>query len=283
MEKRLIINADDFGLCEGVNKAIERSHKKGVLSSATMMAGMAGTQEAVDMARDMPGLGVGVHLNLVEGPATCQNGQTQCLLDENGEFKYSPGKIAKKSLLSGAVREAIEVELSAQIESLLKLGLKPTHFDSHKHVHTFPMVYKIVVKLARKYGIDAIRRPLEGAKTSSSDWPLPSKNGKTNAMIISAMARVNSVQNRDFIKNDAFYGIAHTGKADIDFWMAVCKNARPGVGEVMVHPGYVQGLDPKKTRLIEQRVIELDALCSGKTKACIEDAGIEIVNYGDIK
>ena len=282
MEKRLIVNADDFGLCEGVNRAIERSHKEGVLTSATLMAGMAGTQEAIEMAGQMPGLGVGVHLNLVEGKATCQNGQSGCLLDEKGCFKYSPGKIAKRCLMSGKARDAVEAELSAQIESLLDMGLKPTHFDSHKHVHTFPVVYKIVVKLAKKYNVAAIRWPLEGAKTCSSDWPLPSKNGKTNAMIISAMARFNSFQCRELIKNDAFFGIAHTGKADDDFWQAVCKCAKVGVTEVMVHPGYLQGLDPNLTRLMEQRVIELEALCSDKTKAFVADAGIKLINYSDV-
>ena len=94
------------------------------------------------------------------------------------------------------------------------------------------------------------------------------------------MARVNRWQNNTFIKNEAFYGIAHTGKADDEFWRAVCKNAETEVAEVMMHPGYRQGLDPARTRLIDERVVELEALCSESTKKAIADAGIELIHYG---
>ena len=89
MKKRFIVNADDFGLCAGVNLAVQKAHTDGILTSATIMAGAEGTDEALEMARQMPNLGVGIHLNLVEGKAMCQNRQTGCILDKNGEFCYS--------------------------------------------------------------------------------------------------------------------------------------------------------------------------------------------------
>ena len=94
------------------------------------------------------------------------------------------------------------------------------------------------------------------------------------------MARVNRWQNDSVIKNDAFYGIAHTGKADDEFWQAVCIAAKTEVAEVMTHPGYRQGLDPARTRLIDERVVELEALCSESTKKAIADSGIELIHYG---
>lgn len=283
MKKRFIVNADDFGLCTGVNRAIEKAHTDGILTSTTIMAGAEGTDEALEMARQMPSLGVGIHLNLVEGRALCQNRQAGCILDENGEFRYSAGKIALKSMICPSARKAIENELAAQIESLLEKGLKPTHFDSHKHVHTFPSIYKIVVRLARRFGVGAVRWPCESLKTCSSGWPLPSKNGKRRTRIIRTMARINRLQDNSLIKNDAFYGIAHTGKADDEFWRAVCKNAETEVAEVMTHPGYLQGLDPAKTRLIDERVVELEALCSESTKKAIADSGVELIHYGNDK
>lgn len=282
MKKRLIVNADDFGLCEGVNKAVERSHKEGILTSATIMAGFDSTQRAIEMAKGVPKLGVGVHLNLTEGKAVCQNEDTKYLLDDDGGFKYSAGKVAIKSLLCGKTRKAIETELTAQVQSLLDMGLKPTHLDSHKHVHTFPTIWPIVVKIAEKFGIRAIRWPCEAMKTSNSDWPLPSKSGKTRTLIISTMARIDRAKDKKYIVTDAFYGVAHTGKADDDFWQAVSRHASTGVSEVMVHPGYADGLDPDKTRLIQQRQVELESLCSEKTKAFIADAGIELINYGEV-
>ena len=282
MEKCVIVNADDFGFCGGVNKAIEKAYNDGVLTSTTIMAGADGIQEAVEMAKSMPRLGVGVHLNLVQGKAVSQSDKTKCLIDENGELKYSPVKIAVKSMLCGKIREAIEIELTAQVQSVIDMGIKPTHFDSHKHVHTFPSIYSIVVKVAEKFGIGAIRWPGESGKTCNSDWPLPSKGGKNRTLKVSMMARMNRVQNRKYIKNDAFFGVAHTGAADDEFWKAVCRNVGPGVTEVMVHPGYAEGMDPSKTRLIEERQIELDALCSESTKKAIAEAGIKLVSYGEI-
>jgi hopanoid biosynthesis associated protein HpnK len=280
MKKRFIVNADDFGLCSGVNQAIQKAHTDGILTSTTIMAGADGTDEALEMARQMPLLGVGIHLNLVEGKALCQNRQAGCVLDENGEFRHSAGKIALMSVICPNTRRAIENELAAQIESLLEKGLKPTHFDSHKHVHTFPSIYRIVVRLARRFGVGAVRWPYEKLKTCSSGWPLPSKNGKRRTQIIQTMSRINRWQDNSVIKNDAFYGIAHTGKADDEFWKAVCENAETEVAEVMTHPGYLDGLDPEKTRLIDERVVELEALCSESTKKAIADAGVELIHYG---
>ena len=282
MNKRLIVNADDFGLCKGVNLAIQRAHTEGILTSATIMASADGTDEALKMAAEMPNLGVGIHLNLVEGPASCQNGQADMIIDSTGILKFSPGKVAIMSMICPRTRRAIEAELTAQIESLMQKGLKPTHFDSHKHVHTFPSIYNIVTRLARRFDIKAIRWPLEKSITTSSNWPLPSKSGKINAQIITTMARINRCQDKSLIRNDSFYGIAHTGKADDDFWQAVCAGAKAEVAEVMTHPGYSDGLDPAKTRLIEERQVELEAICSEKTKLAVAEANIELIHYGDL-
>ena len=282
MNKRLIVNADDFGLCKGVNRAIQRAHTEGILTSATIMAGADATDEALKIASQMPSLGVGIHLNLVEGPASCQDGRANMLINSEGELKFSPGKVALMSMICPKTRRAIKAELTAQIQCLLEKGLKPTHFDSHKHVHTFPSIYPIVVKLAHQFGIKAIRWPSENSVTRSSNWPLPSKSGKTNAQIITTMARINRCQDKSLIKNDSFYGIAHTGKADDDFWQAVCSSAKEEVAEVMTHPGYTDGLDPAKTRLIEQRQIELESLCSEKRKCAVAEAKIELIHYGNL-
>ena len=92
---------------------------------------------------------------------------------------------------------------------------------------------------------------------------------------------MNRCQDKSFIKNDSFYGVAHTGKADDDFWLAVCASAKNETAEVMTHPGYTDGLDPQKTRLIEQRLVELESLCSESTKDAVKNAGIELIHYGD--
>ncbi len=276
------MNADDFGLCEGVNRAVKQAHTEGILSCATIMVGMPAAKAAVELAGEMPGLGVGVHLNLFDSVPISTDERVKVLLDSNGEFALSLSKLAIKSMLSKPVREAIAIELAAQIQWVIDNGIKPTHLDSHKHVHTCPAIWPVVVGLARRFGIGAIRWPFEPAHLSGPDWPSPEKGGKTRAHIVRMMARINRRQNSTFIKNDVFLGVAHTGKIDVDFWRMVAKNPVEGVVEVMTHPGYAEGLDPTRTRLIEQRQVELESLCSEEVRKSLSDANIELTHYGKL-
>ncbi len=282
MAGRLIVNADDFGLCEGVNKAVEQAYTEGILTSTTIMVGMGAATAAVGLAREMPSLGVGVHLNLFDGVPISKDQRVKVLLDANGRFGLSLGKLAVKSMLSKTFREAIEIELGAQIQWIIDNGIKPTHLDSHKHFHVCPAIWPVVVGLCKRFGIGAIRWPFEPAQVSGNDWPTPPKGGRTRARILRMMAAINRRQNDTFIKNDVFLGTAHTGKIDVDFWRQVARTGFRGVVEVMTHPGFAEGLDPRRTRLIEQRRIELEALCSEEVRKSLADANIELTHYGKL-
>jgi hopanoid biosynthesis associated protein HpnK len=282
MAGRLIVNADDFGLCEGVNRAVKCAHTEGVLTSATIMVGMNAAKEAIEMAGEMPGLGVGVHLNLTEGTPISKDERVKVLLNANSRFGLSLGKLAVTSIVSKTIRKAVETEWAAQIQWLIAGGIKPTHLDSHKHVHTCPAIWPVVVSLAKRFGIGAIRWPFEPARVSGPDWPTPPKGGRTRARIVRTMAKINRKQNDIFIKNDMFLGTAHTGKIDVDFWRQVAKNPFDGVVEVMTHPGFAEGLNLTRTRLIEQRQVELEALCSEEVRKFLADANIELTHYGKL-
>jgi hopanoid biosynthesis associated protein HpnK len=282
MDRRIIINADDFGLCEGVNQAVAQAHSDGVLTSATIMTNMPYAGEAAEIAKEMPALGVGVHLNLTEGSPISKETCLDCLLDADGQFTCSLIKLSLLSLAGHKVREAIRTELAAQIQWVIDRGLKPTHLDSHKHIHAFPALFSVICQLAGQFGIRAVRWPFEPKELSRIPWPLTSEDGRVRAQKVRFMARINRLQNRDFLKNDTLLGIAHTGKIDANFFKAVALYNSAKTAEVMTHPGFVDGLDPEKTRLIHQRKVELDALCSEKTRQYFEDAGIELVNYGQL-
>ncbi len=282
MDKRLIINADDFGLCEGVNRAIVKAHKDGMLTSATIMANMAGAKDAAKIARELPSLGVGVHLNLTDGRPVTKDNSIACLLDNDGEFISSPAKLAVLSLIRPKVRNAIRAELAAQIQSVIDNGLKPTHLDSHKHIHSFPPIFSVVCELAHRFGITAIRYTFEPKSVSRMPWPLPGEGGTKRAKLIRLMAKINRIQKSSLFKTGALLGIAHTGKIDTAFFRAVALYNTAAIAEVMTHPGFIDGLDKHKTRLIQQRVLELDALCSEKTRQYIRDAGIKLVHYGQL-
>jgi len=282
MDRRVIINADDFGLCDGVNKAVAQAHTDGVLTSATIMANMSAADEAVKIAKKLPNLGVGVHLNLTEGRPLSKDTCIDRLLDADGQFAFSPFKLSLLSLAGHKIREAIRAELAAQIQWVIDNGLKPTHLDSHKHIHTFPPLFSIVCQLAGRFQIPAIRWPFEPKELSQIPWPLTGADDRKRAQKIRIMAKINRVQNPDFLKTDVLLGIAHTGKIDVNFFKAVALYSSARTCEVMTHPGFIDGLDPGKTRLLYHRKVELEALCSQRTKQYFEGAGVKLVHYGKL-
>jgi len=282
MERQIIINADDFGLCEGVNRAVVQAHTGGVLTSATIMANMPAAEEAAQTAKQLPSLGVGVHLNLTEGQPLSKADDVRPLLNADGQFGHSTGKLSLLSLVSPKFRKAIKTELAAQVQWMIDWGIKPTHLDSHKHIHSFPAIYPIVCGLAKRFGIAAIRWPFEPKEVSGMPWPLLSEGGRERARLVRTMARINRLQNSDFLKNDVFLGVAHTGKIDVSFFRTVALYNSAAVTEIMTHPGFTEGLENVRTRLVRQRRVELDALCSEKTRQYIRDAGIKLVHYGQI-
>ena len=276
--RKMIINADDFGLCEGVNRAVYEAHTRGVLTSTTIMANMPAVDEAIAIARKTPSLGMGVHLNATEGRPLSSGG---VLVGEDGEFKYSAYTLAMKSLVDKKVLKALEIELAAQIESIIDKGIVPTHLDSHKHFHCFGPIYRIVCSLAERFGIRAIRWPWEPATVGYGDWPRVGGFGdKMRAMLLRYLTLNCQKIDSRFIKNDIFFGVLHTGRIDDKFWAEIGKTQFEGVAEVMTHPGYPNGLT--HTRLVKEREAELKWLCDAGTKKILGEAEIELVHYGNI-
>ena len=290
MERKIIINADDFGLCDSVNRAVVWAHTQGILTSATIMANMPDARQAVELARQLPTLGVGVHLNLSEGKPVSKDPSVARLLNSDGEFTYSPSRLSFLSVINRKTRNAIATELAAQIQWVINNGLKPTHLDSHKHIHNFPAIFPIVCELAKSFRIPAIRWPFEPKEVSHkpsparrvAGWPPPSEGGRKRAAIIRVMARINRRQNPSFFKTQAVLGIAHTGRINVDFLKAAIIHNRVETMEIITHPGFINGLDPGKTRLVQQRKMELDALCDKKIKEYFKEAAVKLVHYGQI-
>ena len=282
MDKRIIINADDFGLCEPVNKAVAQAHTAGVLTSATIMANMPAADEAVEIARKLPGLGVGVHLNLSEGAPVSEDGSIACLLNSDGDFTLSVFKLSVLSIAGHKIRNAIRTELAAQIQWVLDKGLTPTHLDSHMHIHTLPTIFPIVCELARRFKIGAIRFTFEPKELCRMPWPLPAEGGRQNAARTRIMAKINRLQDSRFLKTDALLGIAHKGKLDVSFFKALTLYASAQTAEVMTHPGLADTAGPDETKLQHQQRLELEALCSERTKQYFDDAAIKLLHYGNL-
>jgi len=282
MEKRIIINADDFGLCDGVNKAVVQAHRDGVVTSATIMANMPAAAEAVEKAKKLPGLGVGVHLNLTKGKPLSQEAGLAALLDKEGNFFRSVSRVLFFTLAGRKIRNAIRAELAAQIQWVIEGGIRPTHLDSHKHFHTLPHIFSMVCRLAQHFAIPAVRFTFEPKQVSTIPWPLPAAGLRKKARLFRVMARINRMQNRDFLKTDAIVGIAHFGKIDVNFFRSAALYTPAETVEVMTHPGLSDGPQAGQNGLDNHRKTELEALCSEKTKQYFKDAGIKLVHYGQL-
>jgi len=282
MDKRIIINADDFGLCSGINKAVAQAHTDGVLTSATIMANMPAAGEAVKIAKTLPDLGVGVHLNLFEGRAVSKESCVDCLLDADRRFTFSPFKLSILSMGMHKIRKAIRTELSAQIQWVIDRGLVPTHLDSHKHIHSFPAIFPMVCELAGRFKIAAVRLTFEPKELSRMPWPLTSEEGRKRAGKVRLMAKINRMQNSSFLKTNALLGIAHMGRIDVNFFKAVTLYSSAATSEVMTHPGLADGAETGENKPLHQRKIELEALCSKRTKQYFRDAQIKLVHYGQL-
>jgi predicted glycoside hydrolase/deacetylase ChbG (UPF0249 family) len=173
--KRLIVNADDFGLTTQVNQAIIDGHFCGLITSTSLMANGEAFEPAVALSRQAPRLGVGVHLNLTEGKPVAPASSIPSLVNSQGCFARKPGRLWRAMILGRVCTVDIEKELRAQIEKVLAAGIVPTQLDSHKHVHALPVLGRMTTRLARQYGIPALVCPglLAGTFSPCEDDYLP--------------------------------------------------------------------------------------------------------------
>lgn len=260
---RLILNADDFGLTSGVNRAIVELHRAGVLTSATLMANAPATDEAIEMARENPSLGVGCHVVLVDGEPVLPVPQLPTLADRRGaRFHPSLGSFALR-VLAGRIRpDEIEAEAAAQIARLQSRGLRLTHVDTHKHTHMFPTVLRPVLRAARAAGIRAVRNPFEPS------WSIRATTsaGLARRVEVGLLRRLEPafrriVAEEGFVTTDGAIGVLATGSLDTASIDSLLRNVPAGTWELVAHPGYNDAdLDRVRTRLRASREIEIDAL-----------------------
>jgi len=155
--RRLIVNADDFGLSASVNTAVVRAHREGILTTASLMVNEAGFAEAVELARQNPRLGVGLHLTLLHGHAALPPGQIPGLVNGRGEFSNSPVGVGLAYFFRPALREQLHAEIRAQLDKFHATGLKLDHVNGHLHLHLHPAVFKILMAEASRAGITHLR------------------------------------------------------------------------------------------------------------------------------
>ncbi len=161
MRRRVILNADDFGLSPAVNAAVERAHREGVLTAASLMVGERAAPEAVDIARRNPGLAVGLHLTLADGAPVLPPERIPALVRADGRFRDDMAGVGFALAASAAAREQLRAEVAAQVAAFRATGLACDHLNAHKHFHMHPVIAAVAFRAAREAGIRAVRVPWE--------------------------------------------------------------------------------------------------------------------------
>jgi hopanoid biosynthesis associated protein HpnK len=278
---RLIVNADDFGLTAGVNRAIAELHAAGVLTSTTLMAHERATDEAIGIGLATPSLSVGCHVVLVDGEPVLPANQVASLLDpRTGRFHQELGPFLLR-LFTGRIRGAeIEAEAAAQIALLQSRGLRLTHVDSHKHTHMFPAVLKPVLRAARKAGIRAVRNPFEPVwAMRATPRALLVRRGEVIALRCFEPALRRIIASEGFATTDGTVAVAGTGSLDTGAVRSLLAQLPAGTWELVTHPGYCdEDLKKVPTRLQASREVEMQAL-----RALAEFPDVELISFAGLR
>jgi chitin disaccharide deacetylase len=291
--RRLIVNADDFGLTAGVNRGIVEAHNAGVVSSTTLMANGPQFEDAVAAARTAPKLSVGCHVVLVDGAPVSPPSTLDTLLAirsaEPEKFYSSLSAFAARATLGGFDRDQLVAEVVAQIRKIQFAGIQVTHLDAHKHAHVFPEILAALLRAARICGVRAIRNPIVPIHA------LPARQFKRNPHLWKRYCQVRMLHtlSRHFGRHtrraglltpDGVIGVIETGTGENSGYNSLLRNTLAslpdGTWEFVCHPGYSDSeLRATGTRLVESRDEERRLLSSPELRQFLEAQNIEVISY----
>jgi chitin disaccharide deacetylase len=286
--KNLIINADDLGWTAGVNRGIVEAHRKGLVTSTSLLANGRAFATAVEISRSNPELGIGVHLNLSDGPPTAPANEVKGLLGRTGGLEVAPESLLLKIVGRSLPVDEVEREWDAQIQRVFDAGIQPSHVDGHKHVHMLPGLFAIALRVAKKHNIRAIRVAHEESTLRTA---LSSGKGQQTAVVLKQgmQARGLKLMARHarelasyagIATTDYFCGIAQTGVMTREGLERLLEILPDGTTELMCHPGYTdEELRRTRTRLQESRQRELQILTDEGIRKLVATRGIRLISY----
>jgi hopanoid biosynthesis associated protein HpnK len=286
--RRLIVNADDFGLTRGVNRAIVEAHGNGVVSSATLMANGPAFEDAIERAKSNARLSVGCHVVLVDGLPVLGGSKTLTLSNKkahDGRFHESLSSFVLRAVSGRIDAGEIEAEATAQIRKVQATGVAVSHLDTHKHTHIFPTVLRPLLRAARACGVPAVRNPFGPLHLSilAKRPNLWKQLGKV--MVLAGLCRTfrRSVSDAGMLTPDGTVGIVATGAMDDRLFRSIVDSLPEGTWELVCHPGYNDAdLGSIRTRLRESRAVELRLLTSPEAREALARSGVQLISYRDL-
>lgn len=260
MALKKIFNADDFGMSRGINQAIAKAYHEGILNSTSIMINLKFVDEALELKKEMPDLNVGLHLNLTNEFPLSNPAEIPLLVDENGKFKHGFVNLFLLSFFKAKeLRRQAEIEARAQLEKAIRLGIKLSHVDSHRHIHHIPLIFNLVKKLAKEYNIPRIRVVNENIFNTlkyNKDTSWLKDGGLVKYVILRSLAFWNNYKTDTY-----FYSILYTCKLSKERF----KNLQIPQGfeavEIGIHPAM-----PEVDKAFMEDVFDTNILSVWRTK-----------------
>lgn len=273
----IIINADDFGRHAEINRAVEEGLVHGCLRSATVMPGGAAFAGAIDIARRHEELGLGVHFTLVDGHPILPPEEIPSLVGSEGDFLPDHTALLKRYLKGSINLEEVRRELAAQLQKVEATGIPISHVDSHQHMHTLPGIIDIVLDLAARAGIRAVRTP----RTPLFAGAFGGLGQLVGRLGLSTLARLAACKahRRGLLTPDNFAGIVAGEAVSEGELLHLIAHLPQGTTEVMMHPGMKNDVLQEDSGWQHDFEVELAAILSPRVEAALQKAEVEPVNF----
>jgi len=282
--RKLIVTGDDFGLAVPVNEAIEEAHRRGILTTASLMIGGAAARDAVERAKRLPSLKVGLHLVLVEGRPVLPSREIPDLVDGRGEFSTRLVGAGLNFFFRPGVRRQLATEIRAQFLVFQETGLLLDHVNAHNHMHLHPTVLGLILKVGREFGLRAMRVPYEPVFPSwrASRRGLVSK--LAGWMLLYPWIQILKVRlRRAGIRcNDFVFGLNDSGHLHQDIFLRLLSCVPQGVTEIYCHPATRRCAELDRTMPDYEHEQEFKALVSPAVREAIAASGFQRIAFSEL-
>lgn len=274
--RSLVVTADDFGLAPQVNEAVEAAHREGILSAASLMVAGAAAADAVERARRLPNLAVGLHLVLIDGRPALPPARIPDLVGRDGLFRTDIARLGAAIFFRLSVARQVDAEIEAQFELYARTGLRLDHVDAHKHFHLHPTIAERVLAIGPRFGMRALRVPVEPTAVLAQVEPL--RRG-LEARLAAPYAKLlrRRARRAGLAVPDHVFGLAWSGAMTTDRVTGLLGALPAGRTEIYLHPGTIDGFDGHAPGY--RYADEHAALLAPPTRRALEASGAALSSY----
>ncbi len=278
--RRLIVTADDFGLSPAVNEAVERASREGILTCASLMVGEDAAQDAVERARRLPSLRVGLHVVVADGRPVLPPGRIPALCDGHGRLDGRLVRAGFRFFFRPKAARQLEDEVEAQFAAFARTGLALDHVNAHKHMHLHPTVLGLILRIGRRYGMRAVRLPYEPPAAALS--PAERRRYWKTMGVVGVWTRLMRwrLDRAGIRHNDRVLGLLQSGALDEATVLALLQRLAPGVTELYCHPATAD--EAAGLALGYRKAAEFAALMSPRVAGALQEGGVLRLAFGDL-